>query len=275
MNIMNNVYEISAEELLSSPKIPITVKNNPYEIYIEFALDMICEVINNNNQNRRTVMICPCGPVEQYPIFARLVNQLRVDLKNTWIINMDEYLTDGDKRISSDNPFSFVNVMNENLYRQINPDLVMPKEQRIFPDPDNLDYIPKLIEDLGGVDIAFGGVALNGHVAFNEPEPNLSVEEFSNLPTRIVTLSAETRIKDAILSRGGAVDSVPTRAITIGMKEILGAKKIRLSMMNQMQRAVIRKACFEDASAKCPVSLLQNHSDAMLLVLKTVTEKPF
>ena len=177
--------------------------------------------------------------------------------------------------MSEDDKFSFRKCMNEELYANIDSDLIMPEEQRIFPNPQNLDYIPKLIEELGGVDICFGGVALNGHIAFNEPQPELTNEEFSRLSVRTVVLTPETRIKDAILSRGGAVDTVPKNAITIGMKEILSAKRIFLSMMNQMQRAVVRKACLGNVSSDCPVSFLQTHSNANLYVLNTVVEKPF
>jgi glucosamine-6-phosphate deaminase len=151
----------------------------------------------------------------------------------------------------------------------------MPANQRVFPDPQNPEAIPKHIEELGGVDMVLGGIALNGHIAFNEPEPDMSVEEFANLPTRVVSLSAETKVKDAILSRGGAYDSIPNKAISVGMKEILGARKLRLSMMLDMQRAVIRKACHGEVSAACPISLVQNHPDALLMVSKNVLEKPF
>ena len=54
----------------------------------------------------------------------------------------------------------------------------MPKEQRIFPDPEDVGQVPKLIEELGGVDIAFGGIGINGHVAFNEADASMSAEEF-------------------------------------------------------------------------------------------------
>ena len=37
-------------------------------------------------------------------------------------------------------------------------------------------------------------------------------------------LRYETKVKDAILSRGGAFDTIPNKAISVGMKEILGAK---------------------------------------------------
>lgn len=267
--------KITAKELVEKSKIPLLVKEQPYEIFIEYAVQMISEITENNKIGKKTVFIIPCGPVEQYPVFARLVNQLKIDLKNTWIIHMDEYITESEELISENDQFSFRKCMNECLYSLIDSNLVMPPKQRIFPNPKNLNDIPALIERLGGVDIAFGGVALNGHIAFNEPQPDMDADEYSLLSTRIVTLSTETRVKEAILSRGGAVDTVPKKAITIGMKEILAAKKIRLSMMLDMQRSVIRKACIGEISAACPVSLIQNHQNALLMVTKNVTEKPF
>ena len=131
------------------------------------------------------------------------------------------------------------------------------------------------LDQLGGVDMAMGGIAFNGHVAFNEPEPGMSVEEFSQLPTRVINLSAETKAKDAILGRGGAIDSIPDQAITVGMKELLRARKIRVSMLLDMQRAVVRKACYGEVTASCPISLIQNHPDALLMITPNVTEKPF
>ena len=50
--------------------------------------------------------------------------------------------------------------MERTVYSQIKPELVMPPEQRVFPDPDNTGYIPELIERLGGVDIAFGEMCI-------------------------------------------------------------------------------------------------------------------
>ena len=58
------------------------------------------------------------------------------------------------------------------------------KEQRVFPDPFDTERVPKLIEELGGVDIAFGGIGINGHVAFNEADASLANEEFLAQKTR-------------------------------------------------------------------------------------------
>lgn len=92
---------------------------------------------------------------------------------------MDEYLDDDKKWVPETHPLSFRGFMNRTVYSQIDPELVMPEEQRVFPDPENVEYIPQLIEKLGGVDICFGGIGINGHVAFNEADASLSNRRIS------------------------------------------------------------------------------------------------
>ena len=43
-----------------------------------------------NNGDDKTVIICPVGPIFQYPIFAEIVNKERISLKNCWFISDDE-----------------------------------------------------------------------------------------------------------------------------------------------------------------------------------------
>ena len=81
----------------------------------------------------------------------------------------------------------------------------MPEEQRVFPDPENVEYIPQLIEKLGGVDICFGGIGINGHVAFNEADASLSNEEFLAQKTRVLDITKETRTANAIGDFNGAL----------------------------------------------------------------------
>ena len=48
---------------------------------------------------------------------------------------MDEYLDDDRKWVPMDHPLSFRGFMERTVYSQIKPELVMPPEQRVFPDP--------------------------------------------------------------------------------------------------------------------------------------------
>ena len=87
---MHSYYQIGPQDLGKGSKIPLRVFGESGEVFYELALEMIREIEKNNGQDKHTVMICPVGPVGQYPIFTRLVNEKRLDLKNCWFINMDE-----------------------------------------------------------------------------------------------------------------------------------------------------------------------------------------
>ena len=193
-----NYYQISAEELGKNAKVPLLKLGDSGEVFYEIALEMVNEIEKNNAVGRRTVFICPVGPVGQYPIFVRLVNERRLSLKNCWFINMDEYLTDDGEWIDESSALSFHGFMNRTVYSRIDPELVMPENQRIFPDPHDPDHIAKVIDELGGVDIAFGGIGINGHLAFNESQDELTPEEFAALHTRVLAISRETRTANAI-----------------------------------------------------------------------------
>ena len=144
-----NYFNLSAEEFGRNAKIPILKLGDSGEVFYEMAAEMIDEITRNNASGKHTVFICPVGPVGQYPIFVRLVNKNRISLKNVWFINMDEYLDDNDQWISMEHPLSFRGHMHRNVYSKLDPELAMPEEQRIFPDPSQPDRILDTINRLG------------------------------------------------------------------------------------------------------------------------------
>ena len=199
-------YHISAQELGKGAKLPILKLGDSGEVFYEMAAEMCAAIRANNAAGKPTVFICPVGPVGQYPIFVRLVNREQLSLRNCWFINMDEYLTDDGQWIAEENPLSFRGFMAREVYGKIAPELLMPEEQRVFPDPNDLGRIPALIEELGGVDIAFGGIGITGHLAFNEPQPELTAEQFAQLPTRVLDIHPETRATNCVGDLGGALE---------------------------------------------------------------------
>lgn len=272
---MMEYYQLSAEQLGAGAKIPLKKLGDSGEVFYEMALEMCAEIEKNNAQGRRTVLICPVGPVGQYPIFVRLVNERRISLKNVWFINMDEYLDANGDWIEESSKLSFHGFMNRNVYSKLDPELVMPESQRVFPDPHDVERVPRLIQELGGVDIAFGGIGINGHLAFNEAQDELSPEQFAALPTRVLAISRETRVANAIGDLNGAIDAMPTHCVTIGMREILSAKKIRLGVFRDWHRAVVRQAAYGEVSAHFPATLVQKHPDACIYVNANAAQQPF
>ncbi len=257
-------YSYTKEELLKFPKIPLICMADNASVFKKMAEQMVEEIVKHNEAGEKTVFICPVGPVGQYPYFVDMVNEQNINLKNVWFINMDEYLDDNKKWVSKEHPLSFRGFMDRTVYTKIKQELVMPENQRVFPDPENLTYIPELIEKLGGVDICFGGIGINGHVAFNEADPSLTGEEFLAQKTRILPISPETRAANAIGDFNGALEDMPHYCVTIGIYEISHARKIRLGCFRNWHRAVVRRAAYGEPTAEFPVSLLQSHPDITL-----------
>lgn len=268
-------YQIPPKKLGEGARLPILKMGESGEVFYELAEEMCREIRANNAAGRRTVFICPVGPVGQYPIFVRLVNREGLSLQNCWFLNMDEYLTDDGKWIDKDSPLSFRGFMDREVYGKITPELLMPPDQRVFPDPNDLERIPALIRQLGGVDVTFGGIGITGHLAFNEPQPQLTPEEFAQLPTRVLDISPETRATNCVGDLGGALEAMPHRCVTIGMKEILSARKLRLAVFRDWHRAVCRRAAYGEVTAAFPATLAQNHPDALLYVNANAAQQPF
>lgn len=264
-------YTYTKEELLNKgAKLPVIVMEDNAAVFQSMAEEMTEEIKKNNARGKKTVFICPVGPVGQYPYFVEMVNKEKISLKNVWFINMDEYLDDDKKWVPETHPLSFRGFMNRTVYSQIEPELVMPEEQRVFPDPENVEYIPQLIEKLGGVDICFGGIGINGHVAFNEADASLSNEEFLAQKTRVLDITKETRTANAIGDFNGALEDMPKYCVTIGIYEIAHARKIRLGCFRNWHRAVVRRTAYGEATSDFPVSLLTNHQDINLKITEFV-----
>ena len=267
-------YHIPAERLGESSRIPLKIIEKTEEVFRSMATMMTDCIKENNSEGRMTVMICPVGPVGQYPYFVEQVNRERIDLSDVWFFNMDEYLDDEGEYIDSKSPLSFRGFMEREVYGRIDSSLVMPRVQRVFPEPKEPWKTDRLLEELGGADIAFGGIGITGHLAFNEPE-DITAEEFSALPTRVRSIAPETRAVNAAGELGGALESMPVRCVTIGMRQILEAKKLRLGVFRDWHRAVVRRAAYGDKTTAFPVTLVQEHPDAMILVNGNAAKLPY
>ena len=125
--------------------------------------------------------------------------------------------------------------------------------------------------------MAWGGVGVNGHFAFNEPpEPGEACtnEEFMARPTRVLRISRETRTINAFMNCGGDLTGIPEYCITVGMKEIFMAKKVRMCMPRDWNAGALRKILHGEVTARVPCSLFQLHPDAKLYAAEVALASP-
>jgi glucosamine-6-phosphate deaminase len=274
--------QIPVDKLENHPDLKMKLKifDTKEEVIQWAADDLVQEVKQKNEQGKPTRWILPCGPTKQYPIFADVVNKERISLKNTHIFHMDDLLDWQTQLLPLDHPLSFQGWMRRRLYDLIDPELGVPEEQRHFPNPSDIDSVSRGIQAVGGVDAMYTGVGYHGHIAYNEPPyspwNSITNEEFKNSKSRILPINVDTTIAISQREMGGCSQVVPPMGITIGMKDMLCAKRIRLlSVTGSWKRTVLRIALFGPVTLEYPVTFVQEHPDSMLIVDRDTIEVPF
>jgi glucosamine-6-phosphate deaminase len=270
---MMNTYYCSSEEFIKNNKIPVRVMETEANMMEEIAELMASAIEENNAKGEKTVIICPVGPIGQYPILAKKVNERNISLKNCWFINMDEYLVGDDETIPYENPLSFKATMDRVLYSQVRKELLMPTSQRLFPEPKKEAEIDALFEKLGKVALCLTGVGINGHIAFNEPPKAGDVitdEEYKNCGTRCADIATETVVNNGANKLRGALDIFPKRCITLGMKQLLKARVLKVYLYCNWQWGIMRKMALEEESRFMPVSFLQTHPNAEMVITQSL-----
>ncbi|HAH47335.1 glucosamine-6-phosphate isomerase [Gimesia sp.] len=268
--------DIRRNELATGTSVKFSVVKDMPDIAQHMAIAMLRVIETAEAKGKPATLIVPVGPVDQYPILADMINQQQYSVKDVMLINMDEYLTDDDQWVDLSHPLSFRGYMNRKFYDLLKPDLAPLPENRICPDPNDVGAILKMIEQRGGVDACFGGIGINGHIAFNEPpeaDQTNSAEEFAQLSTRNLDLTRETRTINSV-TVGGEISIIPWRAVTIGMKEILSAAELHFYCNRIWQSSVVRRVLHGPVTSDCPASLLQTHPAASLTVAEYVAEPP-
>jgi glucosamine-6-phosphate deaminase len=276
MNLFPDYLKVPAADLGKGTPVKVRILGDMASIGRDVAGAMRREILDAQAAGRNATLIVPVGPVEQFPLLAEMINKERINCRDVVLINMDEYLTDDDRFIPADHPLSFRGFMDRLFYDRLDPALAPLPQNRVFPNPQDTGAVPRLIESRGGVDACYGGIGINGHFAFNEPpEPGetVSVDEFAALPTRVLSLTRETRTINSV-TVGGEISVIPRRAVTVGMKECLGARRLRLYCNRPWQSAVARRALHGPITAACPASLMRLHPDVMLTVADYVAQPP-
>ena len=268
---------IPASELGKGSHIKLDLCETEVDLYWKMANEVAGIIEANNAKGEETVMIVPYGPLGPYSRLVSLILERKISLKNCVFLNMDEYLDKDAKYLPKSDPLSFRGGMDRIFYGLIPEDLNVRPENRIFPEPGNEGKILETIEAHGKLDMCWGGVGITGHIAFNEPpEPGevCTDEEFLNRPTRVLKLARETKTINAYMNAGADLDAIPDLCITVGMKEIFMADKVRMCMPRDWNAAMLRKALHGPVSCHVPVSLFQRHPDAKIYAIRLAAETP-
>ena len=164
-------------------------------------------------------------------------------------VNLDEYLG-----LSPHHEQSYRYFMQVNLFDHID----IKPENTLAKDPQaECAAYNQLIRDLGGIDLQLLGMGHNGHIAFNEPGDDFGLE------THVVTLTDRTI--DANTRFFESRDEVPRHALSMGIKNIMQARRILIVVSGEEKAETVCKAFAGPVTKDVPASVLQLHPDVTLV----------
>lgn len=193
-------------------------------------------------------------PIGTYKQLVEWYHKGDLDFAGVTTVNLDEY-----KGLSRENEQSYYYFMKENLFKHINIDLsrtFLPDGMEEDSDRACQDY-NRIIASLGGVDLQLLGLGHNGHIGFNEPGMAFETE------THCVTLSETTLKANSRFFEEG--DTMPTQAYTMGIKNIMQAKKILLLVSGEEKSHIMKEAFSGPVTPVVPASILQLHNDVTIV----------
>ncbi len=246
---MNNIFE----------KIPTKIHDNSVEASKAIAREIADLIRTKAKSEANCVLGLATGstPTGVYDELVRLHREEGLSFKNVITFNLDEYYP-----MQADALQSYVRFMREYLFDHVD---ILPGNVNI---PDGTieknevrDYCrayEQKIADAGGLDLQILGIGRTGHIGFNEPGSG------PNSTTRLISLDHITR-KDAASDFFGE-EYVPFKAITMGIKTIMEAKRIILMAWGEGKAQIIKKSVEGEISDSVPATYLQNHSNTQFIL---------
>jgi glucosamine-6-phosphate deaminase len=242
------------------------------------ARELADEIISNNLKGKTTRAIIPCGPACWYKPFTDLINREKISLKKFDVFHMDECLDWQGRELPKKHPYSFRGFMEKHFYEPILPELSVPEGNKNWLNANNIQEILKKIQE-APIDITYGGWGQDGHIAYNQarrhPFIHISLDDIRNSTIRVQENNIDTIIALAQRTFGSAYQFVPLMSVTLGVKECLSAKKVRLfSDTGSWKQTALRVALFGPLTPEYPITLCQEHPDAILTATIATAKHP-
>ena len=220
------------------------------------AAEVVAELVKNKPD---CVLGLATGssPIGMYSELAKKCAAGEISFKKVKSVNLDEYVG-----LPKDHDQSYAYFMNENLFDKVDIDKSntnIPNGMADDPKAECERY-DKVIESLGGVDLQVLGIGNNGHIGFNEPDT------YFTYGTGLVELTDSTI--DANSRFFKTRDEVPTKALSMGIGQIMSAKKVLLLAMGKGKADILERSLFGDVTPAVPASILRFAKDVVVFADK-------
>ena len=219
--------------------------------------DAAASTIEDVIKNKPDALVCLCAGESPIPVMRKLVEDAKAG----------EYPAGHFKFVSLDEWVGLGKLDSGSCIHDVSKHFLDPLEIK----NDRLFFFDGLSDDLsnecakaeqfidlcGGIDVILLGIGLNGHIGFNEP--GSKIDEGA----RVVELSEKSKEVSVKYFNHGFR---PKKGITIGIKQIMEAKKVILIAYDAHKQDIVYETVFGKVSQSCPSTYMRDHPDAELMV---------
>lgn len=230
------------------------IVTNSYDETCAVIANMIKELVNAK-PDAKLGLATGGTPV---PIYKKLIEMNKageVDFSRVHTVNLDEYCG-----IPGTHDQSYRYFMDTNLFDHINIDKKNTFVASGMGDFEaNARELEEKVREGGAADLQLLGIGNNGHIAFNEASDHLIAVAHTEKLTES-TINANARFFEK-------KEDVPTMVITMGMGDILAAKKVVLAATGLAKVPAIKGLIMDDViTTQNPSTMLKMHEDAVVVI---------
>ena len=230
------------------------IVTNSYDETCAVIANMIKELVNAK-PDAKLGLATGGTPV---PIYKKLIEMNKageVDFSRVHTVNLDEYCG-----IPGTHDQSYRYFMDTNLFDHMNIDKKNTFVASGMGDFEaNARELEEKVREGGAADLQLLGIGNNGHIAFNEASDHLIAVAHTEKLTES-TINANARFFEK-------KEDVPTMAITMGMGDILAAKKVVLAATGLAKVPAIKGLIMDDViTTQNPSTMLKMHEDAVVVI---------
>lgn len=224
--------------------------------YDELSLEgtkIVGEFIKNNPQ-ATLGLATGSSPIGLYQNLIKMFQNKEISFQEIKTYNLDEYCG-----LPKSHPESYYSFMYRNLFSHVD----IKDENVHIPSSEgedmqkNCDDYNRLLHQTT-IDLQLLGIGGNGHIGFNEPGTPFDRETF------LVKLAERTRQDNKMFFKED--EEVPHYAITMGIKNIMEAKKIVMLISGKSKAEAVKRLLSGEITTDFPASILHKHPDVTVII---------
>ncbi len=225
---------------------------------VNVIADDVVETIKKNTDQKGKCVIALGTGNSVLPVYAELIKRYEnkeVDFADVVVFNLFEFYQAEEGAVST----------LDRLHK-VFLDKVNIKAENIHSFDQNADKADLYescrayeaeIDACGGLDLVICEIGVSGSLAFNAPGSQLSS------PCRMTLIDSAVRRS---VSSAYALEVAPTTAITLGISNILNAKKVLVMSWGENQAKTVKSVVEDKQSEAVPASFLQMHRNAKVVI---------